>query len=129
MGKAAARVRQCLHAGRQARGAGKSNDNCNGKSNDNDNDKSNNRSLRPSGFTPAFGRAVAPSARSFLAGLKPRPSGFWGMAIVCGGKDGNGKGKGNNNGNCNRRKASLRQSGSAFGAAFIGRAEALPFRF
>jgi len=38
--------------------------------------KGNNRSLRPSGFTPAFGRAVAPSARSFLAGLKPCPSGF-----------------------------------------------------
>jgi hypothetical protein len=61
------------------------------------------------------------------------------------GKKGNGKGKGygngnrnrndngnnngNNNGNGNRRKASLRQSGSAFGAAVIGRAEALPFRF
>ena len=28
-----------------------------------------------------------------------------------------------------RRKASLRQSGSAFGAAIFGRAEALPFRF
>jgi len=35
----------------------------------------------------------------------------------------------NNKGNGNRRKASLRQSGSAFGAAVIGRAEALPFRF
>jgi hypothetical protein len=62
-------------------------------------------------------------------------------------KKGNGKGKGygkgnnndnrnrnnndnrNNKGNGNRRKASLRQSGSAFGAAVIGRAEALPFRF
>jgi len=58
-------------------------------------------------------------------------------------KKGNGKGKGygkgnnndnrnrnrNNKGNGNRRKASLRQSGSAFGAAVIGRAEALSFRF
>ena len=35
------------------------NSNGNGKSSSNDNDKSkgNNRSLRPSGFTPAFGRA------------------------------------------------------------------------
>jgi len=31
--------------------------------------------------------------------------------------------------NGKRREASLRQSGSAFGAAVIGRAEALPFRF
>ena len=47
---------------------------------------------------------------------------------------GNGKGKGKNKGNCKgksngkRREASLRQSGSAFGAAVFGRAEALPFR-
>jgi hypothetical protein len=35
----------------------------------------------------------------------------------------------NGKSNGKRREASLRQSGSAFGAAFIGRAEALPFRF
>jgi hypothetical protein len=46
-----------------------------------------------------------------------------------GNRNDNGNNNGNNNGNGNRRKASLRQSGSAFGAAVIGRAEALPFRF
>jgi len=49
--------------------------------------------------------------------------------------NGNGKGKGKGQGNDKgkgkgkRREASLRQSGSAFGAAIVGRAEALPFRF
>ena len=43
--------------------------------------------------------------------------------------NGNDNSNSNSNSNGNRRKASLRQSGSAFGAAFIGRAEALPFRF
>jgi len=42
---------------------------------------------------------------------------------------GKGKGKGQGNGNGKGREASLRQSGSAFGAAIVGRAEALPFRF
>ena len=47
-----------------------------GKDGDGNGNGNYNRSLRPSGFTPAFGRVVAPSARSFLAGLKPCPSGF-----------------------------------------------------
>jgi hypothetical protein len=42
---------------------------------------------------------------------------------------GKGKGQGNDKGKGKRREASLRQSGSAFGAAIVGRAEALPFRF
>ena len=42
--------------------------------------------------------------------------------------NGNGNGKSNSKSKSKRREASLRQSGSAFGAAFIGRAEALPFR-
>ena len=45
------------------------------------------------------------------------------------GSKGRGSGKNNGKSNGKRRKASLRQSGSAFGAALIGRAEALPFRF
>jgi hypothetical protein len=48
----------------------------------------------------------------------------WGTTPRSKGKYG---GNGKNNGK--RREASLRQSGSAFGAAVIGRAEALPFRF
>jgi hypothetical protein len=40
----------------------------------------------------------------------------------------NSRNKGNGKNKGKRREASLRQSGSAFGAAFIGRAEALPFR-
>jgi len=48
------------------------------------------------------------------------------MRVVKGNCNCNGKGKSKSNGK--RREASLRQSGSAFGAAFIGRAEALPFR-
>jgi hypothetical protein len=38
------------------------------------------------------------------------------------------KGKSNGKSKSKRRETSLRQSGSAFGAAIFGRAEALPFR-
>src|SRR6185312_12915438 len=82
-GRAEALPFRVLGYGNRSGGKDGNNSNGNNNCNSNSNGKSNNRSLRPSGFTPAFGRAVAPSARSFLAGLKPRPSGFWGMAIVC----------------------------------------------
>jgi len=57
---------------------------------------------------------------------------FGGLDNFCKGKgngNGNGNGKGKGKGKGKRREASLRQSGSAFGAAIVGRAEALPFRF
>jgi hypothetical protein len=61
-----------------SKGKGNGNCNCNGNGNGNGNNKSNGNILGRSGcaFTPAFGRAVAPSAHGFLAGLKPCPSDF-----------------------------------------------------
>ena len=52
--------------------------------------KCNNRSLRPSGFTPAFGRAVAPSARSFFGRAEALPFRVLRYGYRSGGKDGNG---------------------------------------
>ena len=79
--------------------------NCSGGKDGNGKGKCNNRSLRPSGFTPAFGRAVAPSARCFFGRAEALPFRILRYGYRSGGKDGNGNSNGNSdsddNGNSN----------------------------